>query len=535
VANPLSHVDDGPFLAAAVRGAARRFTDRVAVQSWDGWALTYADLDRLSDEVAAGFAARGVADGDVVALVLPSTPDYLVAYAAAAKVGAATAGVNPRLSPPERAGAVELADPVLVLTTGELAAGLASGPRIELVEPGSLPGAVLAGLRVRGGTPPPLLGDPDRTAALVFTSGTTGAPKAAVFTERELAAVTAADWGEHWDSGGPMLVSTQFAHIGVTTKLPWYLRSGGTLHLVARWRTADVLGLVERERITSLGGVAPQLALLLADPAFDDHDTSSVTTIIMGGAASPPALVREARERFGAAYSIRYSSTESGGVGTGTAFDADDEEALHTVGRPRPGVDLRICDEDGHDVVAGEVGEVWLRTPTGFRGYWRDPVATAAALRDGWIVTGDLGRIDERGCLRLAGRAQEMYIRGGYNVHPAEVEAVLSTHPAVGEVAVVPRHHPVLGEIGVAVVAARAHDPAPSLDELREHAAPTLARYKLPEAVEVVAELPRTAMQKIDRRALVEQFGHEPDPGDPDDRPGDRDGDGSAGGGAGPA
>jgi acyl-CoA synthetase (AMP-forming)/AMP-acid ligase II len=524
VAHPLTAVDDGPFLAAAVRGAAHRFPDRPAICSWDGWALTYADLERLSDEVAAGFTARGVGDGDIVALVLPSTPDYLVAYAAAAKVGAATAGVNPRLSPPERAGAVELADPALVVATDELAVGLAAGerrgPHVEVVAPGSSRETVLAGLRVPGGSPPRVAADPDRTAALVFTSGTTGAPKAAVFTERELAAVTAADWGDRWDGGGPMLVSTQFAHVGVTTKLPWYLRSGATLHLVERWRTSEVLGLVERERIRSLGGVAPQLAVLLADPAFDSYDTSSVTTIIMGGAASPPALVREARERFGAAYSIRYSSTESGGVGTGTAFDADDEEALLTVGRPRPGVELRVCDEEGHDVAPGEVGEVWLRTPTGFRGYWRDPAATEATLRDGWIVTGDLGRVDDRGCLRLAGRAKEMYIRGGYNVHPAEVEAVLSTHPAVREVAVVARHHPVLGEIGVAVVAVRGGDPAPSLDDLRAHAAPSLARYKLPEAAEVVDELPRTAMQKIDRRALAERFG--PDDGRPGGEAGSR-------------
>lgn len=492
----------GPFLAASVRGAAERFGDRSAVRSWDGWGLSYVDLDRRSDEVAAGLARRGIGVGSVVALLLPSTPDYLVVYAAASKIGATVAGVNPRLTAPERAGAVALVEPALVVATDALADGLASDLAVELVTPATGPHDLLVTLADAGAEPAPLPADPDRTAALVFTSGTTGAPRAAEFTEREIAAVSAGDWGDRWGGGGPMLVSTQFAHVGVTTKLAWYLRSGSTMHLVERWRASEVLSLVERERIPSLGGVAPQLAVLLADPDFDRYDTSSVATIVMGGAASPPALVREARERFGAAYSIRYSSTESGGIGTATAFDADDEEALHTVGRPRPHVEVRICDDDGRDVAGGDVGEVRLRTPTGFRCYRNDPEATAATLQGGWIVTGDLGRIDERGCLRLAGRAKEMYIRGGYNVYPAEVEAVLSTHPDIREVAVVPAADPVLGEVGVAVVVVRDGTPTPDLAALRAHAEGQLARYKLPEAVVAVPELPRTAMQKIDRTAL---------------------------------
>src|SRR4051794_13245472 len=150
--------------------------------------------------------------------------------------------------------------------------------------------------------------------------------------------------------------------------------------------------------MASIGGVAPQLALLLRLPDFDDHDLSHVKTIVMGGALSPPALVREARARIGAAYSIRYSSTESGGVGTATAFDADDDEALHTVGRPRPGVELEIRDEDDRPVEPGEIGEICFRSPTQLRGYWHDPDATAATLRAGWVHSGDLGFVDPAGC-----------------------------------------------------------------------------------------------------------------------------------------
>src|SRR5690606_38755296 len=155
------------------------------------------------------------------------------------------------------------------------------------------------------------------------------------------------------------------------------------------------------------------VALMLRVPDFESYDLSAVKFIIMGGGASSPALVEEARRRFDAAYSIRYSSTESGGIGTATAFDADDDEALFTVGRPRPGVELQIRDERDHAVAGGDVGEVVLRSPTMMRGYWRDPVATGRTLAGGWLHTGDLGYVDDRGLLRLAGRAKEMYVRGG--------------------------------------------------------------------------------------------------------------------------
>jgi acyl-CoA synthetase (AMP-forming)/AMP-acid ligase II len=506
------------MLAATVAEAARRFGDHPAFAtpgagSGDiepSWTLSFRQLDLLSDEAAVGLGRLGVVEGSVVALALPSTPEYVVAYVAAAKLGAVTVGLNPRATDHERAAMIEVIDPALVLSTSALAGGLSGGSaparRVEVIELAPRPDGLLGDLRrgLAGHTPEPLAADPDRPVTIVLTSGTTGTPKGAVFTGAELAAVCQADTGGRWGGGAAMLSGTQLAHIGFMTKLPWYLRTASTVHLVDRWRAHDVLRLIAAARMPSIGGVAPQLALLLREPDFDEFDLSAVKTIVMGGALSPPALVREARRRIDAAYSIRYSSTESGGIGTATAFDADEDEALFTVGRPRPGVDLEIRDPDDGAVAPGEVGEICLRSPTQLRRYWRDPEATAATLRGGWVHSGDLGRIDEAGCLRLAGRAKEMFVRGGYNVYPLEVEAVLASHPEVREVAVVPRPDPVMGEIGVAVIVPRQPDEPVSLDELRRFGAERLSHHKLPEAVRVVDALPLTPMQKVDRRALAD-------------------------------
>ena len=283
-----------------------------------------------------------------------------------------------------------------------------------------------------------------------------------------------------------MLAGTQFAHVGFMTKLPWYLRLGTTTHILGRWRAADALACIAEHRIPSIGGVAPQMALLLRED-LEAYDLDCVQTIVMGGAASPPAMVREAMARFDAAYSIRYSSTESGGCGTGTAFDADDEEALFTVGRPRGGIEVGICDDEAGPAPRrrGRRGVAPLPHLDERRtGATTRPPPTPSP-RD-WLRTGDLGFIDERGCLRLAGRLKEMFIRGGYNVYPAEVESVLADHPSVAEVVVVPRPDDVMGEIGVAVVVPA--DPArpPTSRSCATFLEPRLARYKLPEAIRFV-------------------------------------------------
>ena len=492
------------MLPEVTHEAAQRFGDATAYVTESGWTLSYGDLDRVSDEVAVGLAHRGLGAGSVLALVLPPGPEYLLAYLAAAKLGAVTTGVNDRLAPAERAAVLALARPTLVVAAPGLLADAPAGTDVVEAAAAESLDAVLGSLRVPGGAAPaPLPADPDRPVAIVFTSGTTGVPKGALYCNRQLAFITATDIGDAWGSGGRGFSGTPFAHLGFMTKLAGNLRRGGTTFLMSRWRAGDALRLLAGQRMTTVAGVPTQLALMLRQPDFDSYDLDSVRFIVVGGGPVTPGLAEEARARFGAALATRYSCTEAG-IGLGTAFDDPEEDAVVSVGRPHPAVDLALLDADDQPVADSEVGAVCLRSPAVMTAYWNDPEATAAAFTaDGYVRTGDLGWRDDRGRLRLVGRSKEMYVRGGYNVYPVEVESVLSTHPAVTAVAVVPRPDPVMGEVGVAVVVTRTGAPAPALDDLRAYAAPHVAAYKLPEAVEIVDALPLTAMEKVDRPALA--------------------------------
>jgi acyl-CoA synthetase (AMP-forming)/AMP-acid ligase II len=486
------------ILSNVVREAAQRFPDRTAIIAADA-TLTYGELDPLADAVGAGLAAAGIRAGDLVSLILPSNAAYIVGFLGLARIGAVATGVSPRYTAAERAKVVAKASPVAAMVTEELAEGLPD----DLLQIRATD-ARWTGLRRDGEAPPAVEFREDLPETVVFTSGTTGTPKGALFTARQISAITSMDTGDSWGHGGHQIVATGLPHIGFMTKLAGYLQSGATLHVLERWRAKDVLEIVHRERVPIIGGVAAQVALLLAVPEFDTYDFSCVQGLVVGAGPSQAALIRESKARFGCGYSVRYSSTESGGLGTMTAFDAPEEETLHTVGRPRPGTDLEIrAPETGRVLPQGEVGQICLRSPAVMAGYWNDPENTAIALDpEGWLRTGDLGVIGAEGCLRVTGRIGEMFIRGGYNVFPLEVEAVLLEHPAIANVAVVPRPDSTMGEIGVAVIVPRAGQQPPSLDELRSFARESLAAYKVPEAMRVVDELPLTGMDKLDRTAL---------------------------------
>ena len=240
------------MIPAVVREAATRFRNEVALVAPDGYDVTYFDLFHLSEAVAGGLVRRGVEAGDVVSLVLRSSPDYVVAYLAAARIGAITAGVNPRLGPRERGRVLGRSQPKLVIATDDLVEGIPADTETEVVELAGSTETILTSIR-SDDVPRRVPTDPERPAAIVFTSGTTGEPKGAVFRNRQLAAITMFDTGGTWGGGGPMLISTELAHVGFMTKLPWYLRTGARMHMLRRWRAADALE-ADRGQPHAVGG-----------------------------------------------------------------------------------------------------------------------------------------------------------------------------------------------------------------------------------------------------------------------------------------
>jgi acyl-CoA synthetase (AMP-forming)/AMP-acid ligase II len=258
-----------------------------------------------------------------------------------------------------------------------------------------------------------------------------------------------------------------------------------------------------RERVTVGQGVPTQWRLVLDHPDFARSDLTSLRIAGTGAATVPPELVREMEQRLRCPVVIGYTSTEAA-ITTGTVPGDSPEVISQTVGRPRVNVALEVVDDEARVCPTGEVGRVRCRSDAVMRGYWKDPARTAEVLGpEGWLTTGDLGFLDERGYLTLVGRRSEMYIRGGYNVYPAEVERVLSEHSSVAQVAVLGVADPVLGEIGVAFVVA-APDATPQLGDLRTFCKAALADYKAPDRLVVVEALPLTSVGKIDKRLLAE-------------------------------
>jgi acyl-CoA synthetase (AMP-forming)/AMP-acid ligase II len=471
--------------------------------------VTYGWLDRAADGFAATLLDRGVGRGDVVVLLLPSSIKFAACYLGALRVGAITSAVNLRLGPAEQASIVARTEPKLTVV-GD-GASVPFGPD---------PGHVLPVDELKhafAADPParfPRL-DPTDPTCIVWTSGTTGAPKGAVFdhTRQE---VISRNIGELTAPGDRRIVVLPFAHVGYMTRMWDELVNVTTIVIAGEpWSAERTVQIFRNERITMATGVPTQWALLLDHPEVAATDFTSVRVAALGGASIPPELVRRIRAALGCPVITRYTSTEAG-VSTSTRVGDPDEVVATTVGRPASEVELRIvAPGTGAELGPNAVGEVISRSPAMMSGYWRDPDMTATVIdRGGWLHTGDLGFVGDDGNLRIVGRLKEMYIRGGYNVYPSEVEAVLSEHPAVGRAAVVGVPDPVLGEIGVAFVVPTDDGARGDVDRdgLRAWCRTRLADYKAPDQVIVLDDLPVTTMMKVDKRALAERVQKENTP-----------------------
>ena len=477
---------------------AAAYPDREAYVDGDQ-RVTFGQLAGRSSGLAALMQDRGVRHGDVVAIRLPTSIEYALSYLAAARLGAVTTGINPRLGRREVDGIVARAKPVLTviedadIDTPSSAASLRRS-EVSAVAPGdpAWRPEVLAA---------------DDPVAIVWTSGTTGLPKGAVFDHRNLEALSRAT-GEMSAPLDVRLSPVPFAHVGYMTRVWDEIGNGMTSVIVPTpWSASTALDLIEAQRVTVGQGVPTQWELILRQPDLDRRDTSSMRMISTGAARVPAALVFALEKQFGCPVVVRYATTEASVV-AGTLRGDPPEVIESTVGGPCPTVEVRIADPDGAPVPPGEVGMIEVRSGAVMRGYLGDE-HPSPIRPDGWLVTGDAGSLDPGGRIRLVGRQSEMYIRGGYNVYPLEVEQVLSEHPSVAEVAVAGAHDEVLGMRGVAWVVpagagAGAGAVAPQLDELRAWCKSQLADYKAPDRLVVVDALPRNQMGKVDKKALLD-------------------------------
>ena len=340
---------------------------------------------------------------------------------------------------------------------------------------------------------------------IVWTSGTTGLPKGAWFDHRALeASARLSDILSAYHD--VRLMPVPFAHAGYMNKLWDQVEFVINCVLTPTpWTAESMLELMVAEHATMGWGVPTQWAKVVDLPRLSDADLSALRLCSTGSAPVTPELAEKMRTRLGCPIVVRYACTESSSI-TGTRPDDPPEVLLHTVGRPQEGIELKLVGADGEEVPSGEVGVVTLRSPCSMRGYWNDPERTAETLSpDGWITTSDLGLVRDDGNLVLRGRTSEMYIRGGFNVHPLEVERVLADHPKIGRVAIVGAAAPTIGEIGVAFVEPTDSTDPPTLEDVRAFVRERLADYKAPDRLEVVAELPMTSMLKIDKRALSDR------------------------------
>ena len=479
-----------------IKDRARTTPSRVAVE-FLGRETSYAELDERSGRLAAGLLGAGVRPGDRVATLTGTSPEHVVVFFACARAGLVLLPLNWRLAPAELAYQLADAEPAVLLASAEHAATAQTlHPRV----------AGLEDLAAPAGDDHADVADDDGLL-LVYTSGTTGRPKGALLTHANcfwtnLSFDRVAGLA---DDDVVLSVLPQF-HCGgwnVQPLLAWW--KGARVVLEPSFDAARTLELIASARVTTMMGVPANYLFMANEHSFSDADLSSLRRAVVGGAPMPEALLETWHER-GVEIVQGYGLTEA----APNVLCLPPEDAARKrgcAGKPYPHVDVTLRDAESGQLLDGPgEGELVVRGPNVFAGYWRDPGATAAAFADGWLLTGDVAARDEEGYYRIVGRLKDMVISGGENVYPAEIENVLHEHPAVAEAAVVGVPDERWGEACLAFVV-----PAPGTDaiedELLGFCRERLARYKVPRAVRLVERLPRNALNKVAKDELLELVG----------------------------
>ena len=460
--------------AGLVEAVARRRPDHVALR-WDGGALSYRDLAAAAADFADRLRARGLGEGDRVAVSLANRPELVATVLGGLAAGVTVAPLDPLLKAEERADILADLRPALVVETG------ADGTVIERA----------AADGTRG----------EAAALVLYTSGSTGRPKGAVLSH---AALTFAN--RSW--GGPViglrdddvvLGALPLSHaFGLNGALLAPLLFGVTVRLVERFVPVVVADVIARERVSVLPAVATMFHRLLEVPGFTGG--SHLRLGVSGAAPCPWDLAQAWRARTGVRIVRGYGSTEL--FRPLSYLAADPTDHAECVGRPVPGVKIRVVDDEGRALPAGDEGELLIHTPAVMDGYLGSSGDTAAVLADGWFRTGDIARLTADGYVTIVGRKRERIKRGGYSIFPAEVETVLLAHPAVAEAAVVGVPDTALGEEIAAFVALKPGDAA-GAEELIAWCRERLAAFKYPRRVTLLATLPRSATGKVLKARLT--------------------------------
>jgi long-chain acyl-CoA synthetase len=490
-------------LARNLTDTTRAHAGREAVRV-DNAAMTYRALDEASARVAGLLRERGCRPGDRIGMMMPNVAEVPVVYYGILRAGGVVVPMNPLLKAREVAYYLGDSGAGLIFawhTFAEQARGGAAqaGAAVVVVDEADFPDLLASA-------------DPDYavvdradtdTAVILYTSGTTGHPKGAELTHRNLISNTEVSRADIVRAGPDDVIfgGLPLFHVfGQTVALNVAVAAGACLTLLPRFDAAHALRIIADHRVTVFEGVPTMYVALLHQPDRADYDLSALRTCISGGAALPVEVLRGFDEAFGVPVLEGYGLSETSPV---ASFNHPGRERKPgSIGTPIRDVEMRVVDADDAQVPLGEVGEIVIRGPNVMKGYWQRPDATAEAIRDGWFHTGDLARADSDGYFYIVDRKKDLIIRGGYNVYPREIEEVLYEHPAVAEAAVIGLPHPSLGEeVGAAV--ALKPGAASTAEELRDYVKGQVAAYKYPRHLWIVDALPKGPTGKIQKREIV--------------------------------
>ncbi|HEY5431618.1 MAG TPA: long-chain fatty acid--CoA ligase [Solirubrobacteraceae bacterium] len=488
-------------LARILTASAERDPDHVAIKLDDA-ELSYAELDGASAHLAGLLREHGVSAGDRVGIMLPNLPYFPVCYYGVLRAGGIVVPMNVLLKKREVAYYLKDSGADLLFAWhefgGDATAGAdAAGARCLLVAPDEFEDQVGAA------APETAIADTadDDTAVLLYTSGTTGQPKGAELTHANLT-LNSQGARDLFGMGADAITLGAlplFHSFGQTCGMNATLGGGGTLTLMPRFDPAKALEIIQRDRVNVFQGVPTMYGAMLHHPDRERYDVSTLRLCGSGGSAMPVELLRGFDEAFGCKILEGYGLSESSPV---ASFNHPDRERKPgSIGTPIADVEMKVIDEDGNDVAQGEVGEIVIRGYNVMKGYWQRPEETAETIVDGWLHTGDMGKVDEDGYFYVVDRKKELIIRGGYNVYPREIEEVLYEHPDVREAAVLGVPHDEYGEEVAAAVALK-DGASTTPEQLRDYVKEQVAAYKYPRRVWLVDELPKGPTGKILKREI---------------------------------